>query len=121
MSLERVLKILENFGLAKTDAKVYVYLAKKGPKRKKELTDEFKLTDQQLYASLKNLLGKGVVIASVEKFALFSALDFERVLDLFVKANMEQAQAVKENKEEILANWRSMTKRGDSKQAESIM
>jgi len=114
MSLERVLRILENFGLARTDAKVYVYLAKKGPKRETDLSSAFKLTEQQLCSSLKNLQSKGIVTATVEKSALFSAVAFERVLDLLVKVNIEQAQAIKETKEEILDSWRSMSEREDT-------
>ncbi len=114
MSHERVLKILEGFGLTRTDAEVYVYLAKKGPKRETDLSSAFKLTEQQLYSSLKNLQSKGIVTASVEKSALFSAVAFERVLDLLVKANIEQAQAISETKEELLTRWRSVTKRCDT-------
>lgn len=114
MSLERVLRILENFGLARTDAEVYVYLAKKGPKRETDLSSVFRMTEQQLYSSLTNLQSKGMVTATVEKSALFSAVAFERVLELLVKANIEQAQAIKETKEELLINWRSMTKRDDT-------
>ena len=114
MSLERVLSILENFGLAKTDAEVYVYLAKKGPKRETDLSSAFKLNEQQLYSSLKNLQSKGIITATVEKSALFSAVAFERVLDLLVKANIEQAQAINETKEELLTRWRSVTKRNDT-------
>jgi sugar-specific transcriptional regulator TrmB len=114
MSLERVLRILENFGLARTDAEVYVYLAKKGPKSEKDLVNALKLAKQQLYSSLKNLQSKGIVTATVEKSALFSAVAFERVLELLVKANIEQAQSIKETKEDILASWRSMAKRDDT-------
>jgi sugar-specific transcriptional regulator TrmB len=109
-----VLRILENFGVARTDAEVYVYLAKRGPKSEKDLANALKLAQQQLYSSLKNLQSKGIVTATVEKSALFSAVAFERVLELLVKANIEQAQSIKETKEDILANWRSMAKRDDT-------
>jgi sugar-specific transcriptional regulator TrmB len=114
MSLERVLRILENFGLARTDAEVYVYLAKRGPKSEKDLANALKLAKQQLYSSLKNLQSKGIVTTTVEKSALFSAVAFERVLDLLVKVNIEQAQAMKETKNELLTNWRSMSERDDT-------
>lgn len=114
MSLERVLKILENFGLARSDAEVYIYLAKKGPKREEDLSSAFKMTEQELYSALKNLQNKGIVTATVEQSALFSAIAFEKVLAIFVKANIEQACAVQEIKEELLTSWRSMIRRGDT-------
>lgn len=114
MSLERVLKLLENYGLARTEAEIYIYLAKKGPKSEKDLANALKMAKQQLYSSLKNLQSKGMVTATVEKSALFSAVAFERVLDLLVKVNIEQAQAIKETKNELLTSWRSMSERDDT-------
>ena len=109
MSLERVLKILADFGLTKTDAEVYVYLAKKGPKRETDLSSFFKMNKEQLYSSLNNLQSKGIVTVTLEKSSMFSAVTFERVLELFVKANIEQANAISKTKEEILANWQAKT------------
>ncbi len=107
MSLERVLKLLETYGLERTDAEVYIYLAKKGPKREQDLADALKIADQQLSTSLKSLQSRGIVTASVEQYALFSAIAFEKVLDFIVKANIDQAVAIKKTKEELLAGWRS--------------
>ena len=108
MSLERVLKTLEGLGLSRTDAEVYVYLAKKGPKNGRELADALQVTKQQLYPSLKNLRSKGVVTVSLERPALFSAVAFEKVVDLLIAIKVEQAKAIKETKKELLASWRSV-------------
>jgi predicted transcriptional regulator len=45
LSLERVLKTLEGFGLSRTDAEVYVYLAKKGSKKGRELANALQITN----------------------------------------------------------------------------
>ena len=108
MSLERVLKTLEGFGLSRTDAEVYVYLAKKGPKKGRELAKDLQVTKQQLYPSLKNLKNKGIVTASHERPALFSALAFKKVLELLIEIKVEQAKAIKETKKELLYSWRSI-------------
>ena len=114
MSLERVLKTLEGFGLSRMDAKVYVYLAKKGPKKGRELANALQVTKQQLYPSLKNLKNKGVVTASLERPALFSAVAFEKVVELLIKIKVEQAKAIEETREELLSNWRDITKRDNT-------
>jgi len=98
LSLERVLKTLEGFGLSRVDAEVYVYLAKKGPKKGRELANALRITKQQLYPSLKNLKNKGVVTVSLERPVLFSAVAFEKVLELFIKIKVDQAKAIKETK-----------------------
>jgi sugar-specific transcriptional regulator TrmB len=105
-----VLKIIENFGLTKEDAEVYVYLAKKGPKQVTDLLSLLKMTDKQLSLSLKNLQRKGIITVSIANVTLFSAVAFEKVLDLFVESFVEQACVLTETREELLANWRSMTK-----------
>ena len=93
------------------DAEVYVYLAKKGPQKGLNVADSLKIRKQQLYSILKNLQTKGLVTASPKRPALFSAVLFEKALELLVEANMEQAKAIKETKEELFANWRNMAKR----------
>jgi sugar-specific transcriptional regulator TrmB len=108
LSLERVLKTLEGFGLSRTDAEVYVYLAKKGPKKGRMLANALQVTKQQLYPSLKNLKNKGIVTASLERPALFSAVAFEQVVELLISIKVEQAKAIKETKKELLDSWRSI-------------
>jgi sugar-specific transcriptional regulator TrmB len=103
-----VLETLECFGLSRMDAEVYVYLAKKGPKKGRELANALQVTKQQLYPSLKNLKNKGVVTASLERPALFSAVAFEKVVELLIAIKVEQAKAVKETKKELMDSWRSI-------------
>ena len=101
MSLERIIKTLESFGLKKIEAEVYVYLAKRGPQRAKELADAMNIRRKQLYSILKSLQAKGVITACHEHTTVFSALDFEKALDLLVKDNLEQVKAIKENLEKL--------------------
>jgi len=104
-----VLRLLEDFGFSKVDAEVYVYLAKTGPQKGKDLNDGLKMPKQQLYLALESLQTKGVVARSSGSPALFSALAFEELLNLYVRLNVEKAKIIKENKEELLASWRDMT------------
>ena len=109
-----MLRTLEGFGFTRADAEVYVYLAKTGPKKGRDLASGLKMTKQQLYPILKGLQKKGVVTSSSELPALFSALAFEELLNLFVKLNIEQAQIMKETRDELLANWRNAAKRNNT-------
>jgi len=109
LSLERVLKILEEFGFSQLDAKVYVYLAKTSPQKGMDLATGLNMTRRELYPVLKSLQEKGVVTTSFEHPGLFSALAFEELLNLYVKVNVEQAQIIKETKEELLESWQKTT------------
>jgi sugar-specific transcriptional regulator TrmB len=109
-----VLRTFENFGLKRIDAEVYVYLAKKGPHKGVDLAAALKIRKHKLYSILKALQDKGIVTISPEHPALFSAVAFEKALDLLVEASMEQAKVIKETREELLSNWRDMTKRDNT-------
>jgi sugar-specific transcriptional regulator TrmB len=101
---------LEVFGFSKNDAEVYIFLAKKGPRREIDLSKSLKLTKKKIDLILKNLQNKGLVSAN-EHSEFFSALSFEIVLDQLVKSNIQRASEITENKEEFLARWRSSIER----------
>jgi len=108
LSQEQVLKTLVGLGLTRLDSQVYIYLAKRGPQKGQDLSKGLKVQKQQLYRSLKNLQSKGIVNATLEHPARFSAVSFDNVVDIFVKAKMAEAQRIQENKNEILANWQAI-------------
>ena len=111
MSLERVFRALEGFGFSRADAEVYVYLAKQGPKSGSDISDALKIRRRQLHSVLSALQDKGVVSASSECEGWFSAVAFEEALSLLLEADVEQAEAIKETREELLSEWRSMISR----------
>ena len=109
MSQEKVLNALEGLGLEKLDSQVYIFLGKKGPQKGKEIAKALKMSKQRLYLVLKNLQSKGLVNATLERPAKFSAMPFEKALDLFVKAKMEEAQRIQKGKAEILSDWQAIS------------
>jgi sugar-specific transcriptional regulator TrmB len=109
MSQEWLIRALVGLGLKRTDAKVYLFLAKTGPQKARDITTALKIHKQQLYPSLKNLQEKGFVYATLEHTALFSAIPLEKVLDALIKSKMEEAQNIEQNKDEILSIWQSIT------------
>ena len=104
MSLERVIKALISLGLKRMDAEVYVYLAKKGPKKGVDLAKALNYNKKKVYTSLKNLRTKGLV--SKDR-TIFSALSFEEAFDLLIKLEKERAQAMHESREELLTTWKT--------------
>lgn len=102
------MKALKSLGLTKTEAKVYVYLAKNGPLEERELASILKLTKHRLCVSLERLLTKGMVNVIPDSSTKYSATLFERVLDQFMKITQEQAEALQSSRDEILFAWRSM-------------
>jgi sugar-specific transcriptional regulator TrmB len=105
LSLEKVLKTLVSLGLTQMDAKVYVLLAKRGPIKATDAAKALKISKQRIYPIIKSLQSKGIVNSTLERPARFSAVPFEKVLDLFVKAKIEQAQRIQQNKDTLLSDW----------------
>ena len=108
MRQEEILKTLRNLGLKKTEAKIYFYLAKRGPKKANEITKALKITKQRLYPILKNLQNKTIVNTTLNRPAKFYAIPFGKVLDLFAKAKFEEAKIIQQNKGKLLSDWESI-------------
>jgi sugar-specific transcriptional regulator TrmB len=111
LNQELLTKALTKLGLTETDAEIYLLLAKEGPQQGRSIARTLELYKQQLYRSLKRLQKKGVVYAILERPARFSAVSLEKVLDFLIEAKKEQALALQESREELLAGWRAVTKK----------
>jgi len=94
-----------NLGLSEIEAEVYVFLAAAGAQNGLSIAEALKLKRQQLYRSVKSLQGKGLLNVTVKRASRFSAVPFEKALDLLVKARLEKAQRIEQKKEEILTQW----------------
>jgi sugar-specific transcriptional regulator TrmB len=110
-----MLKTLMKLGFTETDAQVYVFLETEGPQKAKDAAEALKLHMSQTYRSLKNLKSQGIVNSSPEHPTRFSAVLFEKVLELLIKAKTEQQKALKESKKELLSTWKSITNKDASK------
>ena len=107
LSKERMLKTLESLGLKRLDSEVYVYLTQHDPQKVRDLAEALETYQRQLYRSLRSLQSRGMVSVSQERPAYFSAVSFDRVLDSYVNTNRKTAHTIEQNKERILAIWRS--------------
>jgi sugar-specific transcriptional regulator TrmB len=106
--------MLEDFGLSQVESEVYVYLAKIGPSKARDVAIGLRMTKQQLYPVLKSLKKKGIVTSRPERVALFSALAFEELLNFYMKLSSEKAKVVSETKQELVNAWREMTKHNNT-------
>ena len=103
LSLERVLRTLESFGLKRVEAEMYVYLAKKGPKTREDIARVMKMPEIRLHQVLESLKKKEFVIISNESFELFAALAFSELLDMMIAIKDEETQVMKETSRELLS------------------
>src|SRR5512136_3288891 len=106
-----LLKTLVSLGFTEVDAEIYLFLAIEGPQKGKNVAGVFKLYKQQLYRSLKRLQKKGVINATLERPARFSAVSLEKILDFLIEAKKEQALALQESREDLLSRWKTLIKK----------
>jgi sugar-specific transcriptional regulator TrmB len=110
LSEEIVRKALRNFGLTEKETAVYVFLAKRGVTSGGEITKQTKMDKALVYRALKSLQTRGLVEATVEFPARFTAVSFEKVIDLNIKAKQDEAAQIKEKKTELLKYWQKIEK-----------
>ncbi len=92
-----------NLGLAQTEARVYIYLAKKGSHTKEELAKVLSISNQHIRQSLNNLQRKGFITSKTENRAIYIAVPLERVIDNMVNAETEAAERLEQDKEKFLS------------------
>ena len=114
MSLERVLKALIGLGLSQTDAEVYVHLATAGPATARTIVNNLTINKRQIYRSLEVLQKKGIAYRTHKHPKEFSALSFERALDLLLEVKKEQAKSLEASKAELISDFQTEKKKSNT-------
>jgi sugar-specific transcriptional regulator TrmB len=114
MSLERIFKALTSLGLSESDARVYIFLALKGPTKTGNIVTDLKMSRQQIYRSLRYLQGKGIVFADSTSRGVFSALVFEKALKLLIENEKTKNQILQDTKEALLLDFKTAIKKNST-------
>jgi sugar-specific transcriptional regulator TrmB len=110
LSEEVIQKALRSFGLTEKETAVYVFLAKHGVTKGRDISKQTKMDKALVYRALKSLQTRGLVEVTVEFPARFTAVSFEKVIDLNIKAKQDEAAEIKEKKSELLKYWQKIEK-----------
>jgi sugar-specific transcriptional regulator TrmB len=105
LSLERIIKALVSLGLSQTDAEVYIHIATKGAETARKISNNLSINRRQIYRSLKGLKNKGIVMINSEIPSEFSALPFEKVVDILLELKHNQAKSLEESKAAIISDF----------------
>jgi len=113
MSLERILRLLEDLGLSKDEAEVYVYLAKKGPQTIDTLKDNLKKNKGEIVKALIGLEGKQITTRKSRRSTFFLAIPFEKLLTDYAKIRFNQAKRIEQTRLSFMADWKETIKEKD--------
>jgi sugar-specific transcriptional regulator TrmB len=105
LSGNKVEEALHNFGLTEKETQIYIFLAKHGAQGGREIASGTKTAKSVVYRKLKSLQRKGFVESSLEYPVRYSAVPFETILDLNIRAKHEEARKMENSKRSLLTDW----------------
>jgi sugar-specific transcriptional regulator TrmB len=105
---EKVRMVLHDFGVTEKEAEIYIFLAKHGSMKGGEISKRAKTHKALVYRILGSLQKKGFVESTLEVPARFTAVNFETVIDLNIRAKQEEARKLESTKKELLSYWRNV-------------
>jgi len=114
MSLKELINALTGCGLTRSDAKIYVFLAREGPNKIHLIAKALRMQETELANRLEHLKRIGMV-KKIDEISIpqFFAVPLEKALDILVEVNLKEAAVAEKNKKVVLRYW-------DSKLKESI-
>lgn len=108
MTEEKIRAVLRDFGVTKKEAEIYLFLAKHGSLTGGEITKRSKTHKAGVYRTLASLQRKGLVTPTLESPARFTAVNFESLIDLNIRAKQEEARKLESARKELLGYWRNI-------------
>jgi sugar-specific transcriptional regulator TrmB len=110
MTQEWIVKTLLDLGFKQKESEVYAFLALNGAKNVNEITKALNTYERQVYRTLKSLVNSHIITITPNTPAQYSALPFDKVLELLVKVTLKEAERIEMKKEKILSVWNSCIK-----------
>ena len=110
MSEDPIKKILKDVGLTEKETDVYIFLAKHGALKGIEIAKQTRIDKAEVYRILKSLQSKGLLESTLEAPVRFITVPFDKVIDSFVKARRDEAAIIERKKEDLLDDWKKISK-----------
>lgn len=104
-----MVKTLVSLGFGQLDAEIYAFLALNGSQKASAIAKAIRIYKRQVYRGLEKLKKRKIVLGTENPRAHFVAIPFDKLLDLLVKANLQEAGQLELNKDILLAFWNSWT------------
>jgi sugar-specific transcriptional regulator TrmB len=106
---ETIRKVLKDLKLTEKEADVYILLGKQGALKGGEIAKRIRKHKAQVYLILKSLQRKGLVEQTMEFPTRFTAVSFDKVLDLNIKTKREEAALMESARRDLLNYWKSIS------------
>ncbi len=108
ITLDKIRTELINFGLTKSQAKVFIYLGKYGSKTASEIAKALQLPRTETYHLVNSLQNIGLVLAELAHPTKYSAMDMKEAVNTLVKQEQERIDTLANKEESISAMWKEI-------------
>jgi len=107
-SLRIIEDTLLKFDLSRNEIRVYLYLARSGMRRAREISDALSLHRTETYRILRDLEKRGLISSVLEKPLKFMATPFEETIDILIKAKKLKIELLERKKKNLIDIWLSV-------------
>lgn len=105
ITLDKIKNELINFGLTKSQAKVFMYLGKYGSKTASEIAKALQLPRTETYHLVNSLQNLGLVIAKLTHPTEYSALDMKQAIMTLIKQEQSRINTLAEKESTLSEMW----------------
>jgi sugar-specific transcriptional regulator TrmB len=106
--LEKIKNELINFGLTKSQAKVFIYLGKYGSKTASEIAKALQLPRTETYHLVNSLQNMGLVVAELSHPTKYTAMDMREAVATLVKQEQERIDVLADKEESLSEMWKEI-------------
>ncbi len=108
LTLEKIKNELINFGLTKSQAKVFIYLGKYGSKTASEIAKALQLPRTETYHLVNSLQNMGMVVAELSHPTKYTAMNMREAVATLVKQEQERIDVLANKEESISEMWKEI-------------
>ena len=108
LTLEKIRNELINFGLTKSQAKVFIYLGKYGSKTASEIAKALQLPRTETYHLVNSLQNLGLVVAELAHPTKYSAMEMKKAISTLVKQEQERIDNLATKEESLSEMWKQI-------------
>ena len=108
LTLEKIRNELINFGLTKSQAKVFIYLGKYGSKTASEIAKALQLPRTETYHLVNSLQNMGLVVAELSHPTKYTAMDMREAVATLVKQEQDRIDTLANKEESLSEMWKEI-------------
>ncbi|MEJ2242170.1 MAG: helix-turn-helix domain-containing protein [Candidatus Bathyarchaeota archaeon] len=111
MEEKRLYEFLDEIGLSKRKADIYIYLSKKGVQKAQSVATHLDIDRAQTYRLLRSLKQKGVVEETIESPTRYLAIPIEKLIESYLKDKKTEVNNLEAEKTNIISYFKSISKK----------